>query len=65
MNNNPTYTNKHKQVGDHLEVTIQELGITVETEPGKTSRDDALDVAYLEIERWHLAKREREQVKAS
>jgi GH35 family endo-1,4-beta-xylanase len=65
MKNSPSYTIKHEQIGDHLQVTIVELDLVVETEPGKTSRDDALDVAHQAITKYHLAKRSREQVKAS
>lgn len=61
-NNNPTYTIKHKPIGDHLEVTIVELNITVETQPGKVSHDDALDLAHDVIVDYHLKQREREQV---
>jgi hypothetical protein len=60
---NETYTLQLKQVGDHLEVFIPELNVTVSTEPGKTSRDDALDVAHQAIEEYHLSL--REHVKAS
>ncbi len=55
---NEKYTIQLKSVGDHLEVTIPELHITVETAPGKTSRDDALDVAQQEIIKYHLKLRE-------
>jgi GH35 family endo-1,4-beta-xylanase len=66
MKNNPTYTIKHEQIGDHLQVHIVELDITVETDPGKTSRDDALDLAHQAITKYHLAQRSQpEQVKAS
>lgn len=46
-----TYTIKHQRTGDHLQVTIVESGITVETQPGKTSDSDAFDVAHAAIER--------------
>jgi hypothetical protein len=55
---NEKYTIQLKSVGDHLEVTIPELNITVETAPGKTSRDDALDVAQQEIIKYHMKLRE-------
>ncbi len=61
--NNPTYTIDITPVGDHLQVIVKELAITVETEPGKTSRDDALDLAHEAIERYHLAMK-REHAKA-
>jgi hypothetical protein len=62
MSNNPTYTIKQTRVGDHLEVTIVELGLTVETAPGKTSYDDALDLAHDVIVEHQTKQREREQV---
>lgn len=62
---NEKYTLQLKSVGDHLEVFIPELNITVETGPGETSRDAALDVAHRAIIEYHLKQREREQVKAS
>jgi hypothetical protein len=58
----PTYTIKHTRVGDHLEVTIVELGLTVETQPGQTSYDDALDLAHDVIVEHQLKQREHEQV---
>ncbi len=61
---NEQYTLQLKAVGDHLEVTIPELGITVSTEPGKTSRDDAFDVAHAAIDTWLLEHRSHETVKA-
>jgi len=63
--NETTYTLQLKAVGDHLEVTIPELGITVSTEPGKTSQDDAFDVAHAAIDAWMLQHRSHDTVKAS
>jgi hypothetical protein len=57
--NETTYTIKQKQVGDHLEVTIVELGVTVETKPGKTSYDDALDLAHDVIVEHQTKQREQ------
>jgi hypothetical protein len=62
---NKHYTLQLKAVGDHLEVTIPELGITVSTEPGKTSQDDAFDVAHAAIDAWMLQHRSHNTVKAS
>jgi hypothetical protein len=62
---NEQYTLQLKSVGDHLEVTIPELNITVSTEPGQTSRDAALDVASEAIIEYHLKQRQLEQVIAS
>jgi hypothetical protein len=59
------YTLQLSEVGDHLQVHILELDITVETAPGKTSYDDAYDVAQQAIIRYHMARQEREQVRAS
>lgn len=63
--NETTYTIQLEAVGDHLQVTIPELGITVETAPGKTSRDDAFDVAHAAIDTWMLEHRSGASVKAS
>jgi hypothetical protein len=52
-------------VGDHLQVTIPELGIVVETAPGKIKRDDALDLALSAISEWQQKQDEAAQVKAS
>ena len=57
-----TYTLDIKEVGDHLEVFIPELGITVETEPGKLTHQDALDVVHTVVEQREMA--EYEHVKA-
>jgi hypothetical protein len=65
MSENPKYTLQLKSVGDHLEVLIPELGITVQTAPGDTSRDSALDTAHNAIIDYHLKQREMEQAKAS
>ena len=62
---NETYTLQLKSVGDHLEVFIPELGITVSTPPGETNRDHALDAAHNAIIDYHLKQRELEQAKAS
>jgi hypothetical protein len=53
-----TYQLDIKKIGDHLRVFIPELGITVETEPGKTSHADALDAAHLAIEKSVMAEQE-------
>ena len=65
MNENPTYTIDIQPVGDHLQVTIPELGIVVETDPGYNKRDDAERVALTAISDYHLKQDERAQVKAS
>jgi hypothetical protein len=39
-----------QQVGDHVEVHIMPLDITVSTAPGKMSTQDALDAAHSAIE---------------
>jgi hypothetical protein len=61
-----TYTIKVKTAsGGGLLVTIPELGITVETAPGKTSRDDATDIAQQAIIQYHMKQREESQAKVS
>jgi hypothetical protein len=62
---NETYTISFTRVGDHLAVQIAELSITLETDAGKTSREDALDAAQQAIIRYQLARQERAEVKAS
>ena len=63
--NETTYTLQVKAVGDHLEVTILPLGITIQTGPGETSNDAALDVAHAAIDTWMLEQRSHETVVAS
>jgi hypothetical protein len=66
MKENPTYTIDIVPVGDHLQVTIPELGIVLETAPGKIKRDDATEVALPAISKWlHEHEHEQVQVKAS
>ena len=65
MSNEPTYTIDIVPVGDHLQVTIPELGITIETAPGKIKRDDATDAALSAISEYHLRQQGRARVKAS
>ncbi len=63
---NPTYTIDVVPIGDHLQVTIPELGIVLETAPGKIKRDDATAVALPAISKWlHDHEHEHDQVKAS
>ncbi len=61
---NETYTIDIKPKGDHLEIHVPELHITVQTKPGEMSRNAAFDAAHLAIEQWHLEQREQEAVKA-
>ena len=51
-NNHPTYTIEVLPVGDHLKVTIPDLGLVVETQPGKIKRDDAVALALAVIREW-------------
>jgi hypothetical protein len=60
VSNNPTYTLQLKAVGDHLEVYIPELDITVETQPGETSYDAALSLAHDAVVEYHLKQRKQE-----
>jgi len=50
------YTLNIEQVSDHLEVTIPELDVTVETAPGATSQDDAFEAAHAAIEQAMLKR---------
>ena len=60
MSTNPTYTLQLKAVGDHLEVYIAELDITIETPAGETSYDAALSLAHDAVVEYHLKQREQE-----
>jgi hypothetical protein len=63
-NNGPEkYTIHMQPVGDHLQVTIAEIGVTVETAPGKIKREDAERAATRAISEYALAQREATQVK--
>lgn len=66
MSSNPTYTIDFEPAGDHLKVTIPELGIVLETAPGETTLADAERVALAAISRYEHQKFEAAQaVKAS
>jgi hypothetical protein len=65
MSTNPTYAIDIQPVGDHLRVSIPDLGIVLETEPGKTKRDDAVDLALSAISAYQQKQDEAAQVKAS
>jgi hypothetical protein len=58
-----TYTIDIQRVGDHLRVTLPEIGVTVETGPGETKRDDAERVALAAISRYEYEA--AQEVKAS
>jgi hypothetical protein len=45
MNENPKYTIDIQPIGDHLQVTIPEIGVTVETASGEVRLEDAERVA--------------------
>lgn len=49
LSENPTYTIDIQSVGDHLLVTLPDLGIVLEIEPGKIKCDDALEMALSAI----------------
>jgi hypothetical protein len=65
MSNEPKFTIDIVPVGDHLQVSVPELGIVVETGPGETKRDDAERVALAAISAYQQQQYERSQVKAS
>ncbi len=56
---NENYTIKQTRVDDHLRVEVVELGLVLETAPGKVQRTDALDAATEAIKR-HVRAREKE-----
>jgi hypothetical protein len=51
MSADTTYTIDFEPIGDHLRVTIPELGFVLETAPGETRRDDPERVALAAISR--------------
>jgi hypothetical protein len=66
MSNNPTYTIDFAPVGDHLQVTIQELNITVSTASGEVKLEDAERVALAAISKYeHQQYEATQEVKAS
>ncbi len=65
MNENPKYTIDIVPVGDHLQVSVPELGIVLETPSGKIKRDDAVDLALSAISEYQQKQDERARVKAS
>jgi hypothetical protein len=65
MSNETTYTIDIQPVGDHLQVTIPEIGVTVETAPGERRREDAERVAGAAISRYERDRYEQTQARAS
>ena len=65
MSTNLTYAIDIQPVGDHLKVTIPDLGIVLEAAPGKVKRDDTVDLALSAISKCQQKQDERVQVKAS
>jgi hypothetical protein len=59
MSNEPKFTIDIVPVGDHLQATIPEFGLVVETGPGETKRDDAERVALAAISDYHMQQYER------
>ncbi len=53
---NVQYTLYIEPVGDHLQVTIAEIGVTVETVLGKIKREDAERAATRAISEYVLAQ---------
>ena len=62
---NETYTLNIEPIGDHLQVTIPELSLIIETAPGEIKRDDAVDAAHRAITAYRMKQWERNQVRAS
>ena len=65
MSNNPTYTIDFAPVGDHLQVTIPELNITVSTASGEVKLEDAERVALAAISEYQQKQYEMAQARAS
>ncbi len=66
MKNNPVYTIDFEPVGDHLRVTIPELGLVLETEPGETKLDDVERIAMAAISKYeHQQYKAAQEAKAS
>ena len=64
--NHPTnYTIDFAPVGDHLQVTIPEIGVTLETAPGELRLEDAERVALAAISQHEHKQYEAAMVKAS
>ncbi len=63
---NTEYTIDYVLVGDHLQVTIPEIGVTVSTGPGEVKREDAERVGSAAISRYeHELYKAAREVKAS
>ena len=66
MSNETKYTIDIQPVGDHLQVSVPELGIVLETASGKITRDDAVDLALSAISKWeHQQYEAAREAKAS
>jgi len=68
---NKQYTINFETAGDHLVVTIPEIGVTVETAAGELTRDAATAaaqraiIAHLEAKRTRRPRRQESRTKAS
>jgi len=49
MSEYPTYAIGMQLVGNHLQLTLPELGIVLQTPSGKIKRDDAVDLVLSAI----------------
>jgi len=66
MSTETHYTIDIQPVGNHLQVTVPELGIELETAPGEVRREDAERLALAAISRYERQQYEAaRQVKAS
>jgi hypothetical protein len=65
MSNESTYTIDIQSVGDHLQVTIPEIEVTISTAPGETRREDAERVALAAISKYEHQQYEATRAKAS
>jgi hypothetical protein len=62
LSENPTYIISIQPIGNHLQLTIPELWIVLETAPRKIKRDDALEMALSAISNSQQKKDEAVQV---
>ena len=66
MSSEATYTIDIHPVGDHLQVSLPELGLVLETKPGEMKREDAERIALAAIARYDRQQYEAARgVKAS
>ena len=65
LSENPTYIIGIQPIGNHLQLTIPELWIVLETAPGKTKRHNAREMALTAISDCQQKQDEAVKVKVS